>query len=180
MPRLQRVLHSADIWALYGSYMLWPHVKRHITTYKVKATSHVQVNLGQVLGRFSVGNRNEASAFPFLAFALLTGIGTRWLHWRGEQIKYICENGVGSDHTDNDCDTNTDIVHLVDYPSQFPDGTKCSGPPKSFPDPEDCQMFYYCYRGCVTHNKVENIVSTIYEFMIKQETNVHPKDVSTI
>merc|ERR1711962_158814 len=38
---------------------------------------------------------------------------------------------------------------------EFPDGTKCSGPPKSFPDPEDCQMFYYCYRGCVTHNKCE-------------------------
>ena len=35
--------------------------------------------------RFSVGNRNEASAFPFSAFALLTDIGTRWLHWRGEQ-----------------------------------------------------------------------------------------------
>ena len=74
------------------------------------------------------------------------------------------------------------IVHLVDhdYRSQFPDGTKCSGPPKSVPDPEDCQMFYYCYRGCVTHNKVENIVSTIYEFMIMEETNEHSKDVSTI
>ena len=74
-----------------SSYLLWPHIEQHITTYKVKATSHVQDNLGQVLGRFSVGNRNEASAFPFLAFALLTGIGTRWLHWRGEQIKYIWE-----------------------------------------------------------------------------------------
>jgi len=56
---------------------LWPHVKPHITRYKVKATSQVQGNFGQVLGRFSVENRNEASAFPFLAFALLTGIGTR-------------------------------------------------------------------------------------------------------
>ena len=35
--------------------------------------------------------------------------------------RYIYENGVGNDHTDNDCDTNTDIVHLVDhdYRSQF-------------------------------------------------------------
>ena len=89
MPRLQRVLHSAHIWALYSSYMLWPHIKQHITAYKVKATSHVQVNLWQVLSRFSVENRNEASAFPFLAFALLTGIGTRWLHWRGEQLIYM-------------------------------------------------------------------------------------------
>ena len=86
--------------------------------------------------------------------------------------KYIYENGVGNDHTDNDCDTNTDIVHLVDhdYPSQFPDGTKCSGPPKSFPDPEDCQMFYYCYRGCVTHSKVENIVCTICDKGIDKRT----------
>ena len=64
------------------------------------------------------------------------------------------------------------IVHLVDhdYRSQFPDGTKCSGPPKSVPDPEDCQMFYYCYRGCVTHNKVENIVCTICDKGIDKRT----------
>ena len=37
---------------------------------------------------------------------------------------------------------------------QLPDGTKCSGPPKYFPDPDNCRMFYFCYRGCFTHNTV--------------------------
>ena len=66
-----------------------------------------------------------------------------------------CFSGVGAQHQYEidvgiDCDTKNDFVNLVDHDHrpQFPDGTKCSGPPKSFPDPDDCQMFYYCCKGC--------------------------------
>merc|ERR1711971_647668 len=39
-----------------------------------------------------------------------------------------------------------------DCVEELPDGTECSGPPKYFPDPNDCRMLYFCYRGCFTHN----------------------------